>query len=121
MIKIAKYLEDPYLRDRLILVSSGVGLLLNILLWVVVISKFGYTQEKLPLHFNIVYGIDLVGAGRNLYQIPGAGLIIFVIDAWLGKAVYRRNPLFSYFLTFAVGFVQVVLLIALFSLVSLNA
>ncbi len=107
------------LKDKLILVSFGISLVINIILWVMVASKFGLSAEQIPLHFNVVSGIDFVGSSRNLYQIPGAGLLIFLINIWLARAIIAKEKLFAYFLGFGSLVVQLFFLLTLAALFSL--
>ncbi len=112
---------STYLRDRSILVSLGVSLLINIILWILLWSKFGYSQDLIPLHFNVVYGIDFVGAARKLYQLPGAGLSILAVNFYLGKWLYEQEKLFSYFFVFVALAAQLMLAVALAPLLILNS
>lgn len=114
------FFSNSYIHDRLILVSLGAGLILNIILWIVIVSKFGLSHEQEALHFNIVYGIDLVGSSRQLYELPAAGLIIFLVNLWLAKLIYERDRLFSYFLAYGSLVAQLILGMGLLSLVILN-
>jgi len=117
---LKKYFFAPFFQDRLVLISLGLSLLLNIILWIILTSKFGFTSELMPLHFNIVYGIDLVGKTYRVYQLPAAGLGIFLINCLLGKSIYPVIKLFSYFLVFAALAIQIVLFITSLGLVFLN-
>lgn len=107
-------------RDKLVLVSLLGSAVINILLWVLLLSKFGYSQDRLPLHFNVVYGIDFVGSSRQVYQLPAAGLTIFFVNWLLTRSIYPRLKLFGYFLTTVALAVQVILLVAIMSLIFLN-
>lgn len=109
-----------YLRDRLILVSLGGALLVNIILWIVVIGKFAGSKELLPLHFNIVYGIDFLGTSRQIYEVPLMGFVILVINFALGRIFFDSQKLLSYFLNFTSLFVEVILLVAVLALVAIN-
>ena len=114
-------LQSEFLRDRLILVSLTSGAVLNIIIWILAISKFGYTQETVPLHYSVVYGIDFVSSSRQIYQLPAAGLVIWLVNAWLGRMVFQEGKIFSYFLIVGSVFGQLILLLALLTLVILNS
>ena len=119
-INLKKYFFVPFFQDRLVLISLVGGLLLNIILWIILISKFGLASEPMPLHFNVVYGIDLVGQSRRVYQLPAAGLGIFLINLFLGRSIYQVIKLFAYFLIFTSLAIQILLFIASLGLVFLN-
>lgn len=108
------------MRDRLVFVSIIAALSLNILLWIIVLGKFGLGSEVGPLHFNIVYGIDLVGRERQLYEIPAAGAIIILINYFLGRQFYEKEKLMSYFLSLASLLVQIILASGIASLMVLG-
>lgn len=118
MLKIN--IHSKFFRDRLILVSGLLSLLVNIILWIILLSKFGYSQEPTPLHFSVIYGIDFVGPSSKIYQIPFLGLVIFSINTFLSRLAYEREKLFSYFLLVAAAVSQIILFIAALSLISLG-
>lgn len=121
MPKIASEKQAGFLRDRLVLVSIVVTLITNILLWLLTIGKFSFSEELLPLHFSVVYGIDFVGSSKQIYELPAAALLILAINFGLAKIIYQEARLFSYFLSVAAALTQIVFLVAVILLVILNA
>ena len=103
--------------ERQILVSSGTAFLVNIILWIAVLGKFGLAGETVPLHYSIVFGIDLIGSSWRLYELPAAGLIILFINLWIASLLYDRQRLFSYFFTYTALCVQLLLGIALAAII----
>lgn len=106
---------------RLVLVSHAVAILLNIILWIILFIKFGVSTRPLPLHFNIVYGIDFVGKAYHVYEIPAAGLLILIINLIFEKIFFRVETIFGYFFLFAAAGIQLFLLIAALALIVFNA
>lgn len=121
MLKSLTKKPEVFLRDRLVLVSLGITLVINILLWLLTIGKFSFSEELLPLHFSVVYGIDVVGSSKQIYELPAAALLILAINFGLAKIIYQEARLFSYFLSVAAGLTQIVFLVAVILLVILNA
>lgn len=113
-------MENSYFRDRLIFVSFSVGIALNIILWAVLMSKFGYSSQSVPLHFNVVYGVDFVRDSRMVYQIPAAGLAVFLVNIFLGRLAYRQELFFAYVLVIGQAAVQAILLIGGLAIIVLN-
>lgn len=95
--------------------------MINIILWTILGGKFGFSREQVPLHFNVIYGIDFVGKAYEVYQLPLLGLVILVANFFVGKIVYPREKLFSMFLLYGAATVQVFLAIAVAALVVLNS
>jgi len=114
-----KFSKSDFFRDQLILVSVLFAILTNIVLWIVLLSKFRFDSDPIPLHFSIIYGIDFVGPGTRIYEISAAGLVIWFVNLILAKVVYKKEKLFSYFLTFSSFLVQILIFIAGLSLIAL--
>lgn len=106
--------------NQLILVSLITAGIINIILWFLLYIKFGFSREPMPLHFNIIYGIDYVGKGYSIYQIPAAGLVIFLVNFILARIFLKIEKVFGYFLIFGSAGAQLFLLIAVLALVVLN-
>lgn len=121
MMQLLRFGNTPYSKDKLILVSLLGSLILNIVLWVILISKFGYSQDPLPLHFNVVYGIDFVGTVSQVHQLPASGLVIFFVNWLLSRAIYPTVKLYSYFLTIGTVVIQAILLAGGLSIIYLNS
>ena len=107
-------------KDRLIFVSTLLAAIVNSILWLVISGKFGWSAEKIPLHFNVVYGIDLLGPAWQLYVLPLTGAVLLGINFLLSAVLYPREKLYAYFLTNASLFVQAVLLVALVLIFAIN-
>lgn len=107
-------------RERLLLVSTVASLVINIILWLVLFGKFGLGKQPIPLHFNVVYGIDFVGKSYEIYQLPLVGAVIFLINIFLGQPLYKREKMLSRFLGLATLLVQVILAIAVWAILVLN-
>ena len=110
-----------FFQDRLIFVSLIFAAIFNIILWLMLAGKFGWSGERVPLHFNVVYGIDYLGNARQVYQIPLAGLALIIINVVLAMRIYSREKIFSYFLVFGSGVLQLILIISALTLIVLNA
>ena len=105
---------------RLIWVSFGAAFLLNIILWVTFLGKFGFTGETGPLHFSIVSGINLVGDVRNLYQMPAFGLLALLVNFFLYRSLRAENILLRSFLTGGAFATQALLLIGALAIIFLQ-
>ena len=117
---LKKYAPEFLYRDQLILISLGGGFVTNIILWILLLIKFGFSSDPSPLHFNVVYGINYVGPAYQVYQLPLIGLIILFVNWFLMKLVWRDAQMFSYILGFTALFVQILLLLSGISLTLLN-
>ena len=117
MVDLVTFFSRDAKKEVLVWVSFGGALLGNIILWVVLLSKFGFSQESAPLHFSVISGIDLVGSTRNLYQIPSFGLLAILINFFLHFLLGPQEKPLRWFLAAAALAVQVFLLIAVLALI----
>lgn len=107
-------------KDRLIFVSAVISAILNIILWLALAGKFGWSSETVPLHFSVIYGIDYLGSAWHVYQIPLTGLVMLGLNVWLAMLVYEKEKLFSYFLSFGNIVLHLALAAAAAALIALN-
>lgn len=120
MRQITNFVLRIFFHDRLFLISFGAGLLVNIILWAILFGKFQFSHEAIPLHFNPVYGIDLVGRSTLVYELPATGFVILLVNLFLGRWIYPSNIFFSYLLTMAAASIQILLLVAVLALTAIN-
>ncbi|MBT5503549.1 hypothetical protein HN858_01830 [Candidatus Falkowbacteria bacterium] len=113
---INKLKNTPAWKNKLILISSGIGILINILIWLLIYYKFypavynlPEEQAFIPLHYNIYLGIDLFGRWQKIFYLPGIGLAIFLINTIFALIIYNKKELVSYFLTITSTVCQVLL------------
>ena len=113
-------LSRSYLGDKFIRTNLFFSLLLNIGLW----SGLGWQArnfaELIALHYNIYFGIDLLGSRYQIFLLPILGLIFLIINFLLGLAIYRQEKILSYFLVGASSFAQIILSLAAIFIILIN-
>ncbi len=86
----------------------GIAVLFQTLCWLQAIFIYRHLSgELLVLHYNIDFGIDLVGAPRRIFAYPLYAAGIFALNWLMAAALYRRQyfRLFANFLlTAAIAF-----------------
>jgi len=100
------------LADRFVQTNLLVGLLINIALWVVLILPVREFTELIPLHYNIYFGIDLLGYWYRIFLMPVLGLVVFTVNLFLTAWFFLKEKTIGYFLIGASTFVQLILLLA---------
>lgn len=105
-------------------VSTGgffaLGLALNLFVWLWLWLHIPSELDELFLHYNILFGVDLIGPAWHIYLVPLSGLIILLTNVFLGWALFKKEPFASYILNFSACFVQLFLIIDAYLLVLLN-
>ncbi len=109
-----------FVSDRLNFFSLGVSLLINIIQWALIYIKIRPDDTNILLHYNIVYGTDLVDRGVYAYFIPGLALIFLLVNFAAAYYIYHREKLACYFLNMANIPVQLVFLTAALVLIYAN-
>lgn len=93
---------------------------LNGILWVVVVARAFPQAGTVNLHYNIYFGIDLLGPWWHWFFLPVAGSIIVVVNTFLAVVLFKRERLASIFLVGASVLAQIFLLmVAFFTLTQL--
>ncbi|MFH1597644.1 MAG: hypothetical protein ABIB97_01050 [Patescibacteria group bacterium] len=105
-----KILAKKSSRNIIYIILSGV--LVNVSNWIYLAITLQPKSEPIPLHYNIYFGIDLIGVWYNMYAMPFSGLLIIGINIWLLKIVKPKDVLTKYFLAAGLTFAQVILLLA---------
>ena len=96
---------------------------LNLLIWLAAyFINASVSQDLVVLHYNIDFGVDLIGSVKRVYIIPLLGLIIILINAILIFIFSRHKDFkfFSHLLLTASLAVNLFLLIALGSIYLVN-
>lgn len=105
-----------YIRMHLIL---NIGL--NLLNWLFVyIVNVKLSQDLVVLHYNVDFGVNLIGDSRQIYVIPGLGLVIIVINLFLLSMIGRENRFFGNLLLGSALLVNLILLLATASVYLIN-
>lgn len=84
-------------------------------------SRIHATDLPLSLHYNIIFGIDLIGEWWKLWIIPFAGLICGVINFGISHFVYDKRKPLSRFIAIVTVLLEVLLIMGNILLVSLNS
>ncbi|MBI2989650.1 MAG: hypothetical protein HYY51_00470 [Candidatus Magasanikbacteria bacterium] len=98
----------------------GSALLLNIasFLWLALGIKS--SSEQLFLHYTILFGVDYIGQYSQVYAVPGAGLIILIVNFLIGWFAYHKDPFVAQLLNFISFVCQIFVVFASYLIIFLN-
>ena len=114
------YSPKLFLRDYWVFGPLIVAVVAQAAIWRQLILYIHPTAERIFLHYNIIFGIDLVGEWWRAYFIPGVGLLMLVINLVIAWLVYGTDKLLARVLIFFLALLHIGLLLATYSLVGLN-
>jgi len=103
-----KQLHDMFRRPSLS-IATTVAIVGNALMWLFLSDRLVPQTDSIPLHYNIYFGIDLVGPWWYLYGFAFVGLVVFLVNLALSIILYTRERIVAYFLTYGCVLVQCIL------------
>lgn len=99
-------------RNRIFRLNFIISAVLNIILWTLLYFQFKPQEEPVILHYNIYFGIDLIGDWYKIYTLPLFGLVIFFINSLLSVIIYQKEKNLGYFLMTVNSIVQIFLMLS---------
>jgi len=97
------------------------ALLLNALNWGLVAFFIRPVDFFIILHYNVYFGVDVIGDWWQVYFLPFIGLLIMLVNAILGYVFYQQKErLIAHLLMLATFIIQVGITIAVASLLIIN-
>jgi len=103
-----KVLAGVFFRQKFVLgyaIASGLVLAGSFLLIYVMMHDKGSTAV---LHYNVYFGVDLIGNWYALYKLPFLGLLFFTLHTGLALFFFQTEKMLSHLLLF-MGAVLVVM------------
>lgn len=107
-----------YIRIYLIII-----IFINLLLWILVsVIDIQTEQDLIALHYNVDFGVNLIGGAGRVYIIPLIGVIIILINGFLTAAMCKQKDgqFIAHVLLSAVVLVHIFLLAAAASIYLIN-
>lgn len=114
------YSAKLYLHDRFILVPFVISFVLLLVTWGFTISRIHPVVEQLFLHYNVVFGIDLIGEWWRLYFAPLLGTAFLIVSLGLGWFIYGHHRMLVRILVAFLILVEAGILVGQFLMVGLN-
>lgn len=114
------YSFSVYWKDRWIFVSALFLLVSQLFMWGYGAFFIHPTTDQIFLHYNVVFGVDLIGEWWKVFAAPVGGLAIFLINFLLSWYCYGQDKIMSRFLTFAAALLNFGLALSLYLVVGLN-
>ena len=94
-----------FLKDRWIRLTFVPAFIASVLT-LVLLFKFFPRADNTVLHYNVYFGIDLLGPWYNVFFLPLIGIGLTLINAVMAASIWRWDRIASYLL--AIGAMVVV-------------
>lgn len=78
------------------------------------------TSEQVFLHYNIIFGTDLVGKWLDILYFPLAGMAVMLVNFALALVLYLSEKFLARWLASLTVLLQIFLLVTIWLIVGLN-
>ncbi len=109
-----------YIKHLPNLIMIPLALLINISTWAWLLLQIKPQDETIFLHYNILFGVDYIGAWWKVLYLPVLGLFIFLVNTIFGWVMFPKDKFSAQVLNFVNLVCQIFIFIAAALLVFLN-
>lgn len=114
------YSPKLYLKDLWISVPIISVILIQIYIWWDLIANIHPDSGQIFLHYNIIFGVDLVGDWWKIFYLPLVGMGVLLVNYFLSFMFYGSDKFLARLLSFWVLFFHIFLTVGVVLLVRLN-
>jgi hypothetical protein len=108
----------PY--PKIVWLLIGLSGIANAALWLLAWTLFPIQDPNIVLHYTTGGGIDFIGQGSTIFNLPLAGLLLLVLNTFIGVLVYRVERPAAWLVWAIMPLIQVSLLVGFFLLLYVN-
>lgn len=114
------FLQD-FFRSGMIQWAMIGAFILNAADWGVLAFFIRPVDFPIILHYNVYFGVDLIGDWWQVYFLPLVGLVTLTVNAALGFLFYcQKERVIAHILLLAAVFVQIIITIGLVGIIRIN-
>jgi len=119
--RFKQFFSQEFFRSALVHWVLIGALILNAANWGLIAFFIRPVDFPIILHYNVYFGVDVIGAWWQVYFLPLVGLAILGINAILGYLFYQqRERIVAHLLMLATFIAQVGITIAVICLLIIN-
>lgn len=112
---------EGYFQSYVVIWLLALSVIANISNWVVLKLFIKPVDFPIILHYNVYFGVDMVGSWKQVYFLPALGIGLFLVNAALSVYFYRQKErIASYLLLLATLMIQLSLIVASVSVIIIN-
>ncbi|HPN96577.1 MAG TPA: hypothetical protein PLK35_02310 [Candidatus Moranbacteria bacterium] len=119
--KIKLFFKNEYFQNKTNSWLLFLSLLADLINWAVLVIFLRTSTSNIILHYNVYFGVDMIGNWKQTLLLPAIGLVIFAINFLLSRYFYfNKEKVASYILLAATFMAQTSLLIAALGVIIIN-
>ena len=116
-----RFTSNDFFRNHIVLWLLLFGLIANAADWTILLVFMNRVDAAVILHYNVYFGVDMLGSWKLVFIMPAVGLVLYLINAFLADYFYRNNErIASYILLLAALMVQLSLIVASAAVIMIN-
>lgn len=120
-LKLKYFFSQEFFRSGLVQWVIIGALLVNVTNWGLIGFFIRPVDFPIILHYNVYFGVDVIGAWWQVYFLPLIGLAILIVNTVLGYLFYQQKErIVAHLLILATFIVQISITIAVASLLLIN-
>lgn len=109
-----------YWKDRWVWIPALFLLFFQLFMWIYAVVYVRPTTDQIFLHYNVVFGVDLIGDWWKILVAPLGGFVIFLVNFTLSWYCFSEDKILARFLTFVATILNLFLAVAFYLVVGLN-
>lgn len=106
--------------DPLIFFSIILAIFANIGLWVALFRTVVPTEMPVILHYNIYFGVDVIGDWKNLFFMPTLAVGLLFLNLILSRFFYYKERPISYLFAGTALLLQLLMAVGVISAILIN-
>ena len=113
--------RKSFFRNKISFTLLIIALFLNLISWIYIFVYIKPQDEPIFLHYNIYYGVDLIGEWFQIYfYAPLMGIIICFVNSFISYILYKRDIRLTYLIEGINIFLQLSVLVAIYLIIQQN-
>lgn len=121
VIKFRSFFAEDFFKSHISVRLLVLNLLFNLIDWSILFIYIKPVDFPIILHYNVYFGVDMLGEWQQVYLLPVIGLFLFIVNFSLSVYFYRgKERIASYLLLMAGMMIQLSLIIASVSVIIIN-
>lgn len=119
--RIRSFFVQEYFKRTIVIWLVILSLAINLSEWIILKIFVQPVDFPIILHYNVYFGVDMVGNHKSVFLIPLIGLALFLVNFLLSLYFYRsKERIASYLLLMTALMIQLSLLVAALSIIIIN-
>lgn len=110
-----------FIKNPILFSLALMSILVSAIIFSLLYLFIGTSGDSIILHYNVYFGVDLVGSWREVYLVPLVGFLFFVVNFVLAHYFfYKKERILSHLLMLTALMIQLGMAVASASIIMVN-